>query len=161
MRNFKEFIDQKTRQARRELTLLHRVLKEMGLESYPLLDEQGGKEEPYVFVKATSKNLSFEGVRIYKVGDVIAYRIQKRKDTQPYGAAYPLDVETMYNDLIGEKMDEEKAGKRVMEAVGGEIQKFFAKCLKSEQRLLDVDGFSKIILKGQIDIAGAYNPMRF
>jgi hypothetical protein len=155
MKHFLEFIDQKTREARRQLTLIRRILEQKGMEAEALLDDLGEEDEPYVFVKAPNENLSFHGIRIYKVGDNIAYRVVKEKDTQPYGKAFPLEVEEMFEDLIGDRMNEEIAGKRVMEAICGEVEKFFQKCVRAEQDINMEKNKSKFVLKGSIDYGAA------
>jgi hypothetical protein len=90
--------------------------------------------EPYVFCHNPSKNSSFDGVRIYKIGTDLAFRIQKESKTHPYGAAYPLPIESMFNDFLSDEgIDESQAGKKIIESVGKEIKKFFDKSAEAER----------------------------
>jgi hypothetical protein len=131
MRKFTEFVDKKARETKKELGILKHVLGGAGLQVSDHVED----ESPYLFVKANTQDLSFEGVRIYKIGSDLAFRVQKQEDTHPYGSAYSLSVETMFNDLLADEMDEEKAGKHVMEAVAKELNKFFEKSGKAEKEL--------------------------
>lgn len=132
MRNFFEFIDRKQREGKKHLKLIERVLRRGGLNIYSHLEE----EEPYIFVKAPKK-LSFEGIRIYEIGDMIAYRIQKEETTHPFGKARMLDLEDMFHDFMSENMKEDEAGKKVIESVVEEIRKFFLKTSQAEQDMID------------------------
>jgi hypothetical protein len=135
MLHFTEFVDKRGREAKKQLDILKRVMERQGLIVGDYLDD----EDPYLFVQS-DRDLTFEGVRVYKIGDSIAYRVQKEKNTHPYGKAYPLDVEEMYSDIVSDDMDEDKAGKKVMEAVGKEISKFFEKTGKAECDLRRIEG---------------------
>ena len=144
---FSEFVDKKTRQAKRELGIIKQILEKENMMVQSFL-ESG---EPYIFLRSPGKGLSFEGVRIYKIGGAITFRIQKEAKTHPYGQAYRLDVEEMYNDLISEeKYDEEKAGKEVMRAVIGEMKSFFSQSAEAEKELrateFDTDPMSRIMM---------------
>jgi len=129
MPNFREFVTRKQREASKQLKIIKRVLEKEGLSVDNYLDD----DDPYIFVHSTNSNLSFEGVRVYKIGDVFAYRIQKEKDTHPYGKAYKLDIEEMFNDMVSEEGDEEKAGKESMKALADEISTFFRKSMDAER----------------------------
>jgi hypothetical protein len=131
MNNFKEFVDKKGREALRQLKILQKLLEQKKLRVQNFLEE----DDPYIFVSSPSKNLSFDGIRIYKIGDDLAFRVQKEATTHPYGKAYLLDVEDMFNDLISDKKDEEAAGKEVVEAVAEQIVDFFKKSEKAEKEL--------------------------
>lgn len=131
MEQFLEFIDRKQRSAKKHLDLIERLLKKGGMQVQAYLEE----EEPYVFVKSPSKNLSFDGIRIYEIGQMIAYRIQKEEKTHPYGKAYMLDIEDMFNDFMGENMGEDEAGNKVIESVVQEVKKFFTKSEEAERDL--------------------------
>jgi hypothetical protein len=160
MQHFKDFIDEKGRKAKRELGLIQQVLEKAGLKAVSRYDEQGDEDEPYVYVPANG-DLTFGGVRIYKVGNHIAYKIQKEEDTQPYGRAYELAVEDMYNDLVADHMDEEKAGKRVMEAIAAEMKRFFEKSRKAEGDLEELkDDKKKINLRNMMDYGSATTASR-
>lgn len=134
MIHFKEFCDKKGRWTKKQLRVLEKVLSHEKIKSEDHTDD----EDPYLFVRA-DQDLSFDGIRIYKIGDKLAYRVQKESDTQPFGRAYPLSVEDMWDDFLTDQMNEEKAGKAVMEAIVGEIKKFFEKSLKAEQEIKTIE----------------------
>lgn len=128
---FLEFIDRKQREAIKHLRLVERLLKKSGMQVSSFLED----EDPYIFIKIPGKRLSFDGIRIYEIGDMIAYRIQKEEKTQPYGNAYLLDIEDMFNDYMSENMKEEEAGKKVIESVAEELTKFFKKSADAEEEI--------------------------
>lgn len=131
MEQFLEFVDRKQREAKKHLSLVEQLLRKNGLEAKQHEDD----EDTYVFVKSPNQKLSFDGIRIYEVGNVVAYRIQKEEKTEPYGKAYLLNLEEMFNDFMSENMGEEEAGKMVIKSVVEEIKKFFEKSEKAEQDL--------------------------
>jgi hypothetical protein len=120
---FREFVDRKTREAKKHLGTLKKILKRDGMEVKDFLEE----EDPYIYVANPIGNLSFDGVRIYKIGGEVAYRIQKEDKTHPYGKAYVLDVEGMFHDLLSDNIGEQKAGE--------EFKKFFSKSSEAEKDL--------------------------
>jgi len=151
MEQFLEFVDRKERESRRHLSILSKALKESGLKVYDHID----KEDSYIFVKSTKDDVPFDGIRIYEVGRALAYRVQKEKDTEPYGKAYPLDLEEMFNDLMGEKMNEEQAGKAVIKGVIKEIKEFFSKSAEAQSNLEDkVEPKPLIVKTGGTDYSG-------
>jgi len=96
--------------------------------------------EPYIFCYNPSKTGSFDGLRIYKIGNDLAFRIQKENKTHPYGSAYPLPIESMFYDFLSDKgVDEKKAGEKIIEAVGKEIRKFFEKSLEADRAQREED----------------------
>jgi len=132
MNYFKEFIDRKDREDRQQLLVLKSVMEKEGLKTKNCTEES----EPYVYVFNPKKDLSFDGVRIYKIGDTIAFRAQKEADTHPYGRAYLFDLEEMYSDLLSDnQMDENKAGEKVMQAAADEIKRFFKHSAEAEKEL--------------------------
>lgn len=136
-KSFGEFIDKKKRESIRQLTLLKQVLEGGGLKVDNFLTVESD-EEPYVFCLNPSKNGSFSGIRIYKIGDQLAFRVQKENKTHPYGAAYPLPIEEMFNDFLSDEgTDQSQAGKKVMDAVVKEIRRFFERSLGAERHERD------------------------
>ncbi len=144
-KTFKEFIDKKSRDASYQLKTIKKLLEKNGFT----VESHLNKEDCYIFLYSNDDQLSFGGVRIYKIGNTIAYRIQKEEKTHPYGSSYSLDVEKMYNDLLSEFGDDEKAGKRVIHAVIGEFQNFFKRSLKAERALAnsDLENYGKAVSK--------------
>ena len=135
MECFLEFVDRKQREARRHLRIIEAMLKKSGLNVKGHLDD----DEPYVFLKTTNNKLSFEGVRIYQVGSIVAYRCQQEEKTEPYGKAYMLNLEEMFNDFMSENMKEEDAGKKVIHSVLLELKNFFEKSAEAEKELKQMD----------------------
>ncbi len=131
-KTFGDFIDKKQRDSLKQLKLIEQLLASQGFNVDDFLKE-GNEEDPYIFVYNPNKNTSFDGVRIYKIGDVIAFRIQKESETHPYGEAYSLDIEKMFDDLMSEEeMDQINAGKLIIKAVAKELKSFFAKSEEAE-----------------------------
>lgn len=131
-KSFGSFIDKKQRESLKQLKIIEQLLSSQGFSVKNHLNE-GDEDDPYVFVYNPNKNTSFDGVRIYKIGDIISFRIQKESETHPYGSAYILDIEKMFDDLMSEEnMNEIKAGKLIMKAVSKELSSFFNKSEEAE-----------------------------
>jgi hypothetical protein len=131
MRSFRDFYENKVRLAMKHLNILSKALEHSGFKVDSFLNEQF--EEPYVFVYNPNSNTSFQGVRLYKIGDKIAYRIQRENQTHPYGNAYSLEVELMYDDLVEEGEDPKHVGPKVMEMIAKEFKAFFDESAKAEK----------------------------
>lgn len=134
MKSFLEFVDKRIRESKKQLDILKRVLEKGGMSVVDFSEE----EDPHLFLKG-SKNLSFEGVRIYKIGGEIVFRVQKEENTHPYGKAYSLQVEEMYDDILSDEMDEEKAGKEVIKSISEEMRKFFNRSDKAEKEIRSIE----------------------
>lgn len=131
---FQAFVDRKKRETIRQLKIIAELLRRSGFKVKEYLDADEGYH-PYIFCYNPGENVSFDGIRIYKVGNMIAFRIQNSSNTHPYGAAYSLPIEQMFHDFLSEKgMTPEKAGKQVMKAVAREIKNFFEKSAKAEEK---------------------------
>lgn len=150
---FLEFVDRKQREAIKHLGLMEKLFKNSGMQVSAFLED----ENPYLFVKSPNHRLSFDGVRIYEIGGMITYRVQRELKTEPFGKAYLLDVEDMFNDFMSENMEEEEAGKKVVESVIKEIKKFFDKSAKAEQELVDSgqDGAGIVLKTGGTDYSSS------
>jgi hypothetical protein len=132
-KSFGEFVDKKKRDSLRQLKIIDHLLQKSGLkvESF-LVNEE--REDPYIFCHSPVRSGGFDGVRIYKIGDQIAFRIQKENKTHPYGTAYPLPIEEMFHDFLSEKdVDEKKAGMQVIRSVAKEMKKFFERSIDAEK----------------------------
>src|ERR1019366_5713400 len=111
-------------------------------------------EDPYIFIVNPMKNASFEGIRIYKIGSTMAFRIQKEEKTHPFGSAYMLDVEEMFTDLLTDHPRPEEAGKALVKSVSEEIKLFFNRQAKAENELKSIfqgadpkDPFNRIVVR--------------
>ena len=148
MKSFTEFIDRKTRESKRQLGLLKKVVEQQGFTVKDHLDD----DEPYVFIKNPNKS-SFAGVRLYRVLDTLSFRIQKEETTEPYGRSYAIDVEEIYEDRLADKVKDEKAAKDVMKVIGEELKRFFMKSSEAEREIrngeFDQDGdpLDKVVIK--------------
>lgn len=153
MEFFLEFVDRKQREAKKQLKLVEKALKKGKLHVYSHLEE----DDPYLFVKANNKKLGFEGIRVYHIGDGIAYRVQKLENTEPYGKSYSLNAEEMFNDFMSDEMDEKEAASKVMEAMAKEIKDFFHKSAKAEEQMRtgQKDGVGMIVKTGGSDYSSA------
>jgi len=143
-KNFGDFIDKKQRDSIKQLGLMRQLLEKNGMKVESYL-ETNDSDEPYIFCFNPSSNSSFDGVRIYKIGNRLAFRIQKENRTHPYGKAYPLEIEEMFHDFLGDQhIDQRKAGQKVIEMVSKEIKKFFDKSVDAEkdERKASVEGGS-------------------
>lgn len=132
-KTFGEFVNKQKRDSLKQLNLVEKLLKKMGLKTENFVEENDS-EDPYIFCYNPQKNTSFDGIRIYKIGKDIAFRIQKENKTHPYGQAYPIQIEEMFNDFMTEKdAAPHKAGQKVVEAVAKEVRRFFEKCVEAEK----------------------------
>jgi hypothetical protein len=130
MSSFGEFIDKKTRNAKKRLSLVEKILQRGGLQTKSHIDEG---DDPFIFVNVPNKRVSFAGVRIYQIGETIAYRVQKEEKK-----AYKLDIEEMYDDLVSdEDISEKKAAYMVIEALPKELKVFFDKSALAEREMRD------------------------
>lgn len=140
---FREFVDHKERENRRHLKIIKKLLeaKDFKVKGYVETDD------PYIFVASTNKKTSFNGIRVYHIGSQIAFRVQNEADTHPYGKAYPLDIEEMFNDLLSDNKPKE-AAQKVMTEVVREIKRFFDSSAKAEGEFEDAtDPLDRLITK--------------
>lgn len=120
---FFDYINRKLLNSKRKLKIIHKILDQAKIKSKL---RTKNTDDPHVFVYSTNDNCDFEGIRIYPIGRSIAFKIQNRSDTHPYGKAYLLDFENVYNTFMSEKdSEEEKAGSKVIKYFVEEIKKFF------------------------------------
>jgi len=135
IRSFKDYLDKKQRDAITQLEVIQRILEKNGLRVKDFLKEEG-TEDPYIFCY-NPQPTQFKGVRVYKIGNNLAFRVQNEDKTQPYGTAYPVDIESMFADYMSdEDIDEKKAGERVIETVSEQLKKFFEKSTAAEKEEL-------------------------
>lgn len=131
-KNFGNFIDKKMRDSMRQLKLIEQLLASGGFTVENFMSE-GHENDPYIFVRNPNRSTDFDGVRVYKIGESIAFRVQKESETHPFGAAYALNVEDMFNDLMQEdEIDEIQAGHLVVKTVIKELKSFFDQSAEAE-----------------------------
>jgi hypothetical protein len=131
--SFGEFVDKKGREAKKQLSIVREMLQRNGMRVVDYVESD--ENDPYIFVYSPQSDSSFAGVRIYKIADKIAFRICREEKTHPYGRAYALKIPEMFNDLVSDDFKQEEAGKKVIESVVKEVQKFFATSAKAERDL--------------------------
>lgn len=140
---FSSFLDKKTREIKRQLEIIKDALTEQKVEVKGFLKG----ENPYLFIEDPEHKMDF-GVRVYKIGSDIAYRVQREKDTQPYGEAYPIDIEEYFSDLISD-MSEDDAADKIKKALAEEIKSFFKKSSEASDELMSSgsdEGTGRIII---------------
>jgi len=142
---FNEFVNHRERESRDFLKLIAKILKsgKDSLKVKSFLSE----DDPYLFVYAPNDNFTFEGIRVYPIGDTYAYKIQNAEDTQPFGKAYSLDLEKMFADHMSDNIESDEAAKRVSENVKREISRFFELTGKAEEELAGTKPDSGYVLK--------------
>jgi hypothetical protein len=123
---FSSFLDIKNRKTKKELSIIKEILS----NSFTVEDFLD-KENSYIYLRS-NEDSPFQGVRIYKIGSNFAYRIQNEKETEPYGKAYPLNLEEIFNDIIPD-MSEEEAGEEIANALVEEFSNFFKKSLEIQK----------------------------
>ena len=138
--SFGNFIDKKKRDNLKELRIIGKMLQQHGMRVENFLEDDLGSD-PYIYCHSPVKHGSFDGIRIYKTADIIAFRVQKESKTHPYGRAYKLPIEDIFNDMLeDENVSEEKAGRQVMDCVLKEIRRFFEKSNEVEADIRKSDG---------------------
>lgn len=142
---FNEFVNHRERESRDHLKLIEKILKsgKNPLKVKPFLND----DDPYLFVYSPDDNFTFEGIRVYPIGDNYAYKIQNAEDTQPFGKAYSLDIEKMFADHMSDNIEPDEAAKKVSENVRREIHRFFELSGKAEEELSGTKPDSGYVLK--------------
>jgi len=131
MDTFVEFVDKKQREAKEQLSIVRKILEKNQLSVKDFTENT----EPYIYVTNPGGGLSFEGVRVYKIGNTLAFRVQREATTHPYGKAYNLDLQEMFSDYMSNNMKYEEAGHKVARAVVHEIINFFKKSSDAEKEI--------------------------
>ena len=132
---FNEYVNRHHFMAKKRLRLLMNALQKDGLRTQDFTHDE---HEPYVFVYAYPVPTTFEGVRFYMHGDILAFKTQKKPETQPYGEAYELDLQQMLMDIFENEKDksEKNITKVLLKLIGREIRDHFKKTISAEKDLL-------------------------
>jgi hypothetical protein len=78
---------------------------------------------------------------LYKIGDQVAYRVQRENKTHPFGSAYLIDMDGIFNDLMGDGITKkEELGKKVMEEIAKSLHVFFKESAEAEKEEDKWDG---------------------
>lgn len=135
MKTFLEFVERKERESIKHLNLIAKMLK----NDFAIKEFLNNNKDPYIFVQVPSefKSMSFKGIRIYEIGDCMAYRIQQESDTEPYGKAYSIKINEMFNDFMSDMDSEDKVLEEIKKQIINEIKNFFTKTLKAENEMIN------------------------
>lgn len=125
---FSSFIDVKNKEIIQKLKVLSKVVG----QEFDVKEFLEDVENPYLYVSPKkSMDLPFDGVRVYQIGSSFAYRVQNENKSEPYGSAYPLNIEQAYEDLTPDMQGVELA-KTISDIVIEEFDKFFDHSAKAE-----------------------------
>lgn len=151
---FNEYVDRHQFMSKKNLRLLAKVLEKDGLE---VEDFTHDTPDPYIFVYAFPKAITYLGVRFFMHGDILAFKTQKKPETQPYGESYELDLQTMLVDIYENEDDksEKNITKVLIQLIGKEIRNHFKKAKKAEEEILSGQLASSKDAMGQITIRNA------
>lgn len=128
-KSFGEYVNKKRRDSVKQLKIIGRVLKKEGFKVESFLED----DDPYVYCYNPLRSSDFDGIRIYKIADKIAFRIQNESKTHPYGKAYSIDVEDIFDDFLqDDNVEDSEAGKKTINTIGKEVRKFFERTKKAE-----------------------------
>lgn len=152
MKTFNEYKNVLDDQTKNNLELLTRIFRKDGLKVHEFLDQ---KKDPYIYIFNPLDDLSFQGVAVYKKGNILAYRPQRYQDSQPYGAAYLIPIQDIYEDLVYKEKDKKEALKILCKKLCKDMRSFFRDSKKAEDDVLqsqlrspqDVDGAGQIIIR--------------
>jgi hypothetical protein len=149
---FFDYINRNALGAKRKLKIIHNILKLNKIKNKMFLDV----DDPFLFVYSTEPECEFEGIRIYSIGRNIAFKIQNRIDTHPYGKAYLLDFENIFNTFMSEKgADEEKIGEKVAHTLIDEIKRFFKMSSDAQNKIEKGDDNKLMTRSGGTDYSSS------
>lgn len=158
MRTFRDFLGGKKREAIRQLNMVEEVLKRGGFRVESFLNEQF--DEPYIYCYNPNRDTTFKGVRVYRIGDKIAYRVQRESETHPFGTAYILDMDSIFNDLMSDGVTKKiELGHKLMEEIVQNIRAFFKESAEAEreEEQWDDDGDSMGMVHVRNPLGGDYS----
>jgi hypothetical protein len=117
---------------------LYRLLKAGGLV---VVDKTNEQNDPHLWVQAHPTPQEFSGIRVYLLGNICAFRVQKLETTEPYGKAYLMDLQGIFDKIL-EKMgnkaqkSSKEAVKELIKSVSGEINAFYHDSIKDEEEFV-------------------------
>ncbi len=142
MDNFPEYMNKKRRDAVKQLQVVRDIFEKNGMN----VADFTKSKEPYVFIEAPEKGDLLGGIRVYKLGDMMAYRVQKQPETHPFGKAYALNLEEMFEDLLSD-YEIKEAGEKVMKTVLCEIKQFFKDSILAEKQKDSNDALGNVLIR--------------
>jgi hypothetical protein len=118
---------------------LYLALKKGGLAVINRIHQQN---DPHLWVQAHPQPEEYRGLRIYLLGNICAFRVQKLEKTEPYGKSYLLDLQEMYDNIL-EDLGEEEDNKDpnmamniLIKQMCDKIRKFYIDSIKDEEEFL-------------------------
>lgn len=151
MMKFNEYIDRTDDETTKRLNTIRKALQRGG---YRVQDFALKDQDPHIFVYALPKVATFEGIRIYLLGDILAFKAQKKVETEPYGKAYTFAIQDMYDDMVleyGDSPDKELPVKKTILKMADELRMFFVKSKTAEESLVQMQLTSIEDKSGQKD----------
>lgn len=123
MKTFDNYISTQQKKSIEKLHLVGQILKMGELKVKEFFND---KYDPYLYVLSNA-DTQFEGIRVYPIENVIAFRVQNMEDTQPYGKAVEINVEEMLEDNISSNQDGNNLGEEIAQNIIEQIKNFFNK----------------------------------
>jgi uncharacterized protein (DUF488 family) len=144
MQTFLEYVYKQKRESKRHLEIIKKLLEQNNFK----VNDKTGEDDPYLFVQVPEHNLTFGGLRVYQIGNRIAFRTQKRVETEPYGMAYGLDIEEMYEDLLDDNVHDKQIAENLIKSVVDRFNDFFKKSKQAEEdRPIGTDPLNKAYIR--------------
>ena len=132
IRTFREFLGNKKLKDKKHLRIISAILKKGGFKVDEFLNSNF--ENSYIYCYNPNNNTSFKGVRIYIIGEEVSYRVQRDKDTHPYGRAYLIDLDGMFNNFMEDgSVEKEKLGNKMIKEILKCLRTFFKESSKAEK----------------------------
>jgi len=152
MITLQEFYNVLDDQKKTDLETLLRIFRSDGLKVHEFLDR---KKDPYIYVFNPLNDLSFQGISVYKHGDILCYRPQRYQDSQPYGAAYLVKMQDIYDDLIYKEKEKSRALSVLCKKLCKDVRSFFRQSKGAEDSIMksqmrspsDIDGTGQIVIR--------------
>lgn len=126
---FSDYLKSRNYSGRRKLAIFAEVMRRADLHVIPRFDGA----EPHLFV---SRGPDRTGVRIYEIGDRLAFRVQDLPDGEPHGRAFGIDVQRLFEEIIEEIDDKtpENAAWLLLGELGNAMKSFFADSIKAARK---------------------------
>ena len=129
---------------------LHNLFKALQKGGLAAIDMTNAPRDPHIWVQAHSKPEEYDGIRVYLLGDICAFRVQKMKNTEPYGKSYSLDLQQMFDDILDDMGSKAKdhmneAVDKLIAEISARIRKFYMDSIKDEEEFLtnQLDGVDR------------------
>jgi hypothetical protein len=128
---FFEFVDRKQRATIRHLKIIKRILDHTDIQTAAHVGT--AKNDPFLYVYNPDGTTNF-GLRVYGIGDQLAFRLQRKEDTHPYGKPEQVDIESMWDDLKADGKEDGAAASQLIKDIGRQFRDYFKESAKAEKR---------------------------